>query len=366
MKIFLVGGAVRDKLLGLEPSDRDFVVVGAKPEDMINAGFEQVGMGFPVFLHPTTREEYALARREKKVGLGYTGFEFDTSTEVTLVEDLERRDLTINSMAEDLDGSLIDPFGGLADLRQRVLRHTSMAFVEDPLRVVRLARFFARYETFTIADETMELATQVVDSGELDELPDERFWRELDKVFGEGADLGRFFGMLHEVDALRKVDFFKRLFGENCWDVGHFSHIVRVANGSLTWEPELRAGMFGAVVAPEEPIGLFHLARAAHAHRALWLVRSLPKAYTALDVLNLLSKIRAFASECKHAEDLVKVMTIACTAGEWLPLSPKKIANAVAAGRYITSEPFQHLTGKAIGDAMAQARVVVIKAALDL
>ena len=145
MKIFLVGGAVRDKLLGLPVDERDWVVVGATPEDMTELGFKQVGKEFPVFLHPESNEEYALARTERKTGPGYHGFEFDTATDVSLEDDLKRRDLTINAIAEDADGTLVDPFGGQTDLEERRLKHISDAFAEDPVRVLRVARFAARF-----------------------------------------------------------------------------------------------------------------------------------------------------------------------------------------------------------------------------
>lgn len=180
MKIYLVGGAVRDKLLNHPVKDRDWVVVGATPDDMLNKGFQQVGKDFPVFLHPSSKQEYALARMERKTGVGYTGFSCDSSVNVTLEQDLSRRDLTINAMAMDDDGNIIDPYHGQQDLAQKTLRHVSEAFVEDPLRVLRVARFAARYHQygFNIADETMALMTQISQSGELQSLSAERVWQE--------------------------------------------------------------------------------------------------------------------------------------------------------------------------------------------
>ena len=159
MQAYLVGGAVRDKLLGRPPGDRDFVVVGSSPEEMTAAGFKPVGGEFPVFLHPTTGEEYALARTEKKEGRGYRGFVFHAAPDVCLEDDLRRRDLTVNAMAEDDSGKLIDPFGGAADIKKKVLRHVSAAFVEDPVRALRTARFAAALPDFSVADETMGVAT---------------------------------------------------------------------------------------------------------------------------------------------------------------------------------------------------------------
>ncbi|CAD5287238.1 CCA-adding enzyme [Alteromonas sp. 38] len=180
MQVYLVGGAVRDTLLGRTVTERDYVVVGATPAQMLAKGFTQVGKDFPVFLHPKTSEEYALARTERKISNGYTGFECDASTSVTLEEDLKRRDLTVNAIARDQDGELIDPYHGQQDLAQKVLRHVSEAFSEDPLRVFRVARFATRYAYlgFTIAEETLSLMTDMAKSGELTSLSAERVWQE--------------------------------------------------------------------------------------------------------------------------------------------------------------------------------------------
>jgi tRNA nucleotidyltransferase (CCA-adding enzyme) len=187
LQVYRVGGAVRDALLGWPVKDTDWVVVGATVDDMRQRGFRAVGRDFPVFLHPQTQEEFALARTERKSGHGYTGFTVHASPDVTLEEDLARRDLTINAMAESADGQLVDPFGGLADLQARRLRHVSQAFVEDPLRVLRTARFLARYAGlgFDIAEETMALMTKLATSGELAHLVPERVWAETEKALGE-------------------------------------------------------------------------------------------------------------------------------------------------------------------------------------
>jgi tRNA nucleotidyltransferase (CCA-adding enzyme) len=189
MKIYLVGGAVRDSLLGLKNSDRDWVVVGATAEQMLAEGFMQVGKDFPVFLHPHSKEEYALARTERKSGKGHTGFKVIADPSVTLEQDLMRRDLTINAIAQDSDGKLIDPFNGCRDVEQRILRHVSPAFSEDPLRVLRVARFAARFADrgFSVADETMNLMSSMVDAGELQHLPAERIWQELEKSLREAS-----------------------------------------------------------------------------------------------------------------------------------------------------------------------------------
>jgi len=203
MRTYLVGGAVRDKLLGRPVVDHDHVVVGARPEDMLAQGYRPVGKDFPVFLHSQTNEEYALARTERKTGRGYHGFAIHADSDVTLEEDLARRDLTINAIAEDEQGQLVDPYGGARDIEQRVLRHVSPAFVEDPVRLLRVARFAARFAPlgFTVADETMALLQQMVRDGEIDHLVPERVWAETRKALSE-AQPSAFLRVLRESNAL--------------------------------------------------------------------------------------------------------------------------------------------------------------------
>ena len=204
MKLYVVGGAVRDALLGLPASDRDWVAVGATPEQLLAAGYKPVGKDFPVFLHPQTGEEVALARTERKSGPGYRGFSVHATPGVTLDEDLARRDLTINAIAQDADGSLIDPFNGAADLQARVLRHVSSAFVEDPVRLLRVARFAARFPDFTLAPETLALLQRMVDEGEVDSLVSERVWQELSRGL-MAPKPSRMFELLRECGALRRL-----------------------------------------------------------------------------------------------------------------------------------------------------------------
>ncbi|MCB5195441.1 multifunctional CCA addition/repair protein [Deefgea salmonis] len=203
MQIYRVGGAVRDRLLGLPVKDIDWVVVGSTPQAMLDLGYQAVGKDFPVFLHPNTHQEYALARLERKSGHGYTGFEVQASPDVTLEEDLLRRDLTINAIAEDEHGNLIDPYYGQADLAAKVLRHVSPAFAEDPVRILRLARFAARFG-FRVADETMALMRQMVGDGEVDHLVAERVWQEMAKGLME-AQPSLMFAILRECGALAKI-----------------------------------------------------------------------------------------------------------------------------------------------------------------
>jgi len=213
MQIFTVGGAVRDELLGLPVQDRDYVVVGASPDEMLAQGFKPVGKDFPVFLHPKTHAEYALARTERKAGHGYKGFSFHAAPDVSLEEDLARRDLTINAIARADDGSLTDPFGGVADIEARVLRHVGPAFVEDPVRILRVARFAARFSAFSLAPETLELMRRMVDSGEADHLVAERVWQEIAKGLME-AQPSRMIGVLRDCGALaRLLPELDRLFG---------------------------------------------------------------------------------------------------------------------------------------------------------
>lgn len=213
MKIYCVGGAVRDALLGLPVKDRDWVVVGASPEAMLAQGFKPVGKDFPVFLHPHSHEEYALARTERKTAPGYAGFVFHTDAAVTLEEDLARRDLTINAIARAEDGSLCDPYGGQQDLAARVFRHVSPAFAEDPVRILRLARFAARFTDFQVAPETLALMREMVAAGEVDALVPERVWQELARGLLE-ARPSRMIAVLRDCGALaRLLPEVDRLFG---------------------------------------------------------------------------------------------------------------------------------------------------------
>jgi tRNA nucleotidyltransferase (CCA-adding enzyme) len=203
-RCYVVGGAVRDALMGRAPGDRDWVVVGSSPQEMLAAGFQPVGRDFPVFLHPRTHEEYALARTERKSAPGYHGFNFHAAPDVTLEQDLARRDLTINAMARTEDGTLVDPFAGQRDLAQKVLRHVSPAFAEDPVRLLRLARFAARFSDFTVASETMALLRALVEGGEVDALVPERVWQELARGLMEAAPR-RMFEVLRECGALKRL-----------------------------------------------------------------------------------------------------------------------------------------------------------------
>ncbi|HET8692529.1 MAG TPA: multifunctional CCA addition/repair protein [Steroidobacteraceae bacterium] len=249
MKVYLVGGAVRDELLGRPVHERDWVVVGATPEEMQRRGFRLVGRDFPVFLHPETGEEYALARTERKTGPGYRGFEVSFSPDVTLEDDLRRRDLTINAIARDADGTLIDPHGGRADLEARRLRHVSEAFDEDPVRILRVARFMARFAPlgFEVAPETMARMRAMVAAGEADALVAERSWQETAKALAEPAPVewlrtlrasGALARILPELDALWGVPQPEKWHPEV--DTGLHMELVMAAAATLTPEPRIR------------------------------------------------------------------------------------------------------------------------------
>jgi len=366
MKSYLVGGAVRDILMGREPKDRDYVVVGATPKDMIDAGFEQVGASFPVFLHPRTGEEYALARKERKVGPGYHGFETVHDTSVTIQEDLSRRDLTINSVAIDYETeNYIDPFGGRRDLQDKVLRHTSEAFAEDPLRVVRLARFYARYHAlgFNVHPETAELCRQMVEAGELNELPDERFWLELQKAFDDEQP-ARFFEFLFSIGALNHVEFFRQLL-----DGVHIGSIIKVMELASVCKkrcpPNLVVDLFAALVVPSHTINFLPTARSINLFNAWNLVEGLSgEVLTAEKVVSLLNKIRAWG-EGTTATDLALALAIAEEAFR-VPkcLTSYQFIDSLNTGRTVTSERFQHLKGREIGEALTAERVRRVKGVL--
>lgn len=287
MKIYLVGGAVRDKLLGKPSKDSDWVVIGSTPEEMETQGFKPVGKDFPVFLHPETKEEYALARTERKTGKGYKGFAFQTSGDVTLEEDLARRDLTINAIAEDKTGNLIDPFKGKQDLENKILRHVSPAFIEDPLRVLRVARFAARFG-FRIAPETMVLMKKIAESGELATLVAERVWSELERAMGETYP-SRFILALRACNALNilfpEID---RLFGVPQPEIHHPEidtgiHTLMTLNQAsrLSEDPQIRFAALvhdlGKGLTPNDKLPSHH----GHEERGVKLIESLCKRYRA-------------------------------------------------------------------------------------
>jgi tRNA nucleotidyltransferase (CCA-adding enzyme) len=403
MQIYLVGGAVRDKLLGQAVVDRDYVVVGADADAMLAQGYKPVGKDFPVFLHPDSGEEYALARTERKSGRGYHGFTFHADPSVTLEQDLARRDLTINAMAEDEHGALVDPFGVARDLEARVLRHVAPAFVEDPVRVLRVARFAARYAPldFTVADETMALMQQMVEAGETDHLVAERVWTETRKALGEARpsaflhvlrEAGALRVLLPEVDALYGVpqraefhpevdtgvhvemvlDMAAQLAPGN--DLVGFCALTHDLGKALTLADMLpkhigheHAGiaplraLCARLKVPTEYQALAELVCREHlnAHRALELKpATVLRLLEALDALRRPSRLDVFLAACEadkrgrlgHADDAYP--QAACLR------AARDAAAQVDAAAFVADG----LTGPAIGAAMQQARIAAIAA----
>ncbi|WP_111640999.1 multifunctional CCA addition/repair protein [Marinimicrobium alkaliphilum] len=314
MQIYRVGGAVRDKLLGYPHHENDWVVVGAQPDTLQAQGFKPVGKDFPVFLHPETREEYALARTERKSGHGYGGFTFHCAPDVTLEQDLQRRDLTINAMAEDDQGRVIDPWGGQADLAAKVLRHVSPAFVEDPLRVVRVARFAARYAHlgFTIAKETATLMRDIVAAGEVDHLVPERVWKETERALGEAQpqvyisalrECGALARLMPEVDALfgvpQRAEYHPEI------DTGIHTLMVLEQAARLSDDTQVRFAALthdlGKGVTPQSewPRHIGHETRGLPLVRALCERLSVPKDYRELALL-----VSEFHLHCHRAAEL--------------------------------------------------------------
>lgn len=314
VQIYRVGGAVRDRLLGRLAKEHDFVVVGATARQMLDLGFRQVGRDFPVFLHPLTHAEFALARTERKSAPGYRGFVVHAEPSVTLREDLERRDLTINALAEDEEGGLIDYFGGERDLRARLLRHVSPAFAEDPVRVLRVARFAARFAElgFRVADDTLELMGHMVESGEVDALVPERVWQELEKALGEDRP-SRFFEVLRACGALERLfPELDALYGvpqPRHWhpeiDTGVHTLMVLDAATCLSPDPEVRFAALthdlGKGTTPTEILP----SHKGHEARSVELVEGLCARYRAPTRFRDLARLVArFHGQVHHAADL--------------------------------------------------------------
>ncbi len=405
-KTYLVGGAVRDRLLGLPVTDRDYVVVGATPDDLLHAGFKQVGADFPVFLHPKTGDEYALARTERKTARGYHGFAVSFSPDVTLEDDLLRRDLTINAMAEAPDGTVIDPYGGQADLAARTLRHVSPAFAEDPVRILRLARFAARFDRlgFTVADETRVLMQQMVAAGEVDALVPERVWQEFERALRE-PDPQRFIGVLRDCGALQKLlPELDRLFGvpqpaapHPEIDTGQHVLMVLAQAARLSDDPQVRFAALlhdlgkGTTPPGEWPRHHGHEARsvelvnglfarlkvpAAYRELALAVARDHGNAHRALELragtlLDIIERTDALRRPQRFAQFL-----LACEADhrgrtgfEDRPYpQAARLQQAFEAARGVDVRPLveRGLTGEAMRSALRQARTRAIAAAIKV
>lgn len=362
MEIYLVGGAVRDALLGRPVKDRDWVVVGATPDDMLARGFRQVGADFPVFLHPDTQEEYALARTERKQGHGYHGFEVHSAPDVTLEDDLLRRDLTINAMAQASDGNIIDPFSGQQDLDNRLLRHVSPAFAEDPLRILRTARFAARFASleFKVADETLALMRKMVDDGEVDFLVPERVWTEMQRAMQETAPRV-FFDVLHQCGALSPL--LPALAGaltENDQPLKALTAAARLSHNTAVRYAALTAGLGDseAVRALSDklkaPNDCRELAMILAAQRDVLLHAESPGAET---LLGLFNQSDAWRRPERFAELQVAAEALAQALGRNIDTDQIKTALGAAQGvepRQLMAEGYK---GPALGKAIQQARL---------
>lgn len=400
-RVYLVGGAVRDELLGRAHGDRDYVVVGATPEAMLAQGFRPVGKDFPVFLHPDTGEEYALARTERKTAPGYHGFAFHAAPDVTLEDDLARRDLTINAMARDEAGTLVDPYGGENDLRERVLRHVSPAFAEDPVRILRVARFLARYAPvgFRIADETMALMRAMVANGEAAHLVPERVWAETRKALAEPEpsafvrslrECGALAVLFPEIDALYgvpqspqhhpEVDCGKHLelVLDQCArlapgdDLAGFCALTHDLGKALTprdeWPRHIAHEHRG--LAPVAALCERLKVPAEHAQLAALTCRHHLDAHRALELkpATVLALLEAF--DVLRRPERLNPFLVVCTADKRGRLQHENDAYPQAdflraardAARAVTAQPFveQGLAGTAIGEAMRRARIAAI------
>ncbi|WP_462157333.1 tRNA nucleotidyltransferase [Pseudoalteromonas sp. GB56] len=367
MQVYLVGGAVRDQLLGREIKERDYVVVGATIEQMKSLGYTQVGKDFPVFLHPQSKDEHALARTERKQGQGYTGFICDFNPSITLEQDLERRDLTVNAIAQNDQGELIDPYNGRADLENRILRHVSPAFSEDPLRVLRVARFRARYHYlgFTIAPETLALMTHIVHSGELEALTPERVWMECHKALSDGY-INVFLEILFQCDALSILSpqLSKRWSDINAQlsikiafaREHHFDEACQFAVIMIELDAEGRQTFYKHYRVPNQFIELSEALAAHHGQlsQTKWCAEALLMMFNQLDIWRRPQRLENVinAYECYVGGHFSTKALLIETA---------ETAQKVNAQTYIN----QGITGAKIKDALAQGRMEAINTCLQ-
>lgn len=362
MKVYAVGGSVRDFLMGVESKDNDYVVVGSTPEEMISLGYQQVGADFPVFLHPETKEEYALARTERKVGTGYNGFACVFSPDVTLEDDLSRRDLTINAIARDIEtGEIIDPFNGRGDIASKTLRHVSAAFSDDPLRVVRLARFYARFG-FGVDHATADLACAVVDSGEMNHITAERYWAELMKVFSDNnSNIGDFFSALRNFGVLKKTLYFTALLGEfnkSDLDVGFYEKCAKICT---VVNPELRAALFVALFENNATLGFLK----AVPNRVRTLVENFRKTKLidfskAEEIYGIIAATRSLNETTQALMDLAS-----CLRRGGVRSQSNCLLACVYIAHHVKSDDYMHLSGVEIGKAMKAERIKNISERLN-
>jgi len=372
MEIYLVGGAVRDELLGLPVKDRDWVVTGATPEEMLKQGYKQVGADFPVFLHPTTREEYALARTERKNGQGYHGFTVYSAPDVTLEDDLKRRDLTINAIAKAIDGTLIDPFQGRLDLESRKLRHVSDAFKEDPLRILRAARFAARLQPmgFEVSGQTMALMTEMTRAGEVDHLVPERVWQEVQRALQENEP-GTFFTVLKDCGAL--ISLIPELISDqDTFDnaitflrCAHQRQLCTEARFAALLAPLAESGQNTAeqrakqLKAPNECIAMVRLVAATAP-----AVQS-TKPLEAEKLLALLNTADAWRRPDRFA---VLLGTLGCLVPGESASNLEHLRNALEAANTVNAQSLiaEGFSGKALGDAIHSERLQRIRGSLQI
>ncbi len=367
MKIYAVGGAVRDELLGLPVKDRDYVVVGATPEEMVRLGYRPVGKDFPVFLHPKTHEEYALARTERKVARGYHGFEISAAPEVTLEQDLARRDLTINAIAKDEHGGIIDPYQGAADLKARVLRHVSPAFAEDPVRILRAARFAARF-SFDIAPETQELMRSMVEAGEADALVAERVWQEVALGLMEERP-ARMFRALRECGALNRVmPEIDALFASDAGGATALEALDAAAQAGAGLE--VRFAVLTRTLAPLAVEALSGRLRAPAACRDLGLLAA-RHAHTICGAANLdaetLLELFNASDAWRRPERFVELMTAALIAESQAPAARARLEHVWQAAAAVDAGLIAQAAGKdgAIRERIDAARLEAVRRALE-
>jgi tRNA nucleotidyltransferase/poly(A) polymerase len=379
MKIYLVGGAVRDELMGVKSDDRDYVVVGASSEDMLALGYKQVGADFPVFLDDEGNQ-FALARKERKTGQGYLGFSTETGREVTLADDLLRRDLTINAIAKDTEtGEYIDPYDGIQHIHDCRLQHVSPAFSEDPLRVIRLARFLSRWPHFCIAQETLDLCRQIVSSYELNHLADERIWSETEKMFKQAVDPHLFFS------ALELFDVFKCSYPQKVWNCEFYQDLLGFTIGKQ--DPSIFQMAIDATKRfddPAEKMMVFvalastlpDLSSQAVPSRVTKLCRNIEYVQSMRDpdlmpfdaqtILSLFLNNRAFNTDNMVMNDLIKTMSAAEGVGFKFPIEAQQLWTALSHARDVRADKFLHLKGAEIGRAMNDARLARIQVVLGI
>lgn len=361
MQVYLVGGAVRDGILGIEPKDRDYVVVGSSEQELLEQGYQKVGISFPVFIHPDTYEQYALARTEVKTGKGYSGFSVNADARISLVDDLRRRDLTINSMAMDTStGEIIDPFGGQEDIQKKVLRHTSSAFSEDALRVIRLAAFCARFHGlgFTIDSETFKLCKKMVEEKTLDDIQNIRFWLILGKMLEEpGFDV--FMECLNNFGVFAHSKFFKELV-EDDKDVKYLEKIASAVNEVCEYSMPTTKVMYFTMSVCRPGSSSVHRFAHKKLHAAFYKLKK-HKQPTASKLLNVLMSAKAFEHRNYHLGELTTLTKIQEFAGNKVAVSSATLDQINSALEYIPDHLISEGDGEKTKKQISEHRLGEIK-----